>query len=96
MNLIEFVVLLVVAGVCGGIGQALAGVSRGGLIMAVVLGFIGALVGRWLADSLGLPEILTVQLDGRPFPVIWSIIGSALFVALISALTRKDGRGKKG
>ena len=45
MDLIDWLILLVVAGVCGAVGQTIAGYSRGGCLVAVVLGFIGALLG---------------------------------------------------
>ncbi len=89
MSLIDLLLLLIVAGVIGSIGQAIAGVSRGGCVVSIVLGFIGALVGMWLARLLGLPEPLPIRIGGTEFPVLWSIIGSALFVAVIGFLTRK-------
>jgi hypothetical protein len=33
---------------------------------------------------MGLPELLTIQVGGQPFPVVWSIIGAALFAALLN------------
>jgi uncharacterized membrane protein YeaQ/YmgE (transglycosylase-associated protein family) len=88
MTIIEFLLLLLVAGVTGAISQALAGFSRGGCLVAIALGFIGALLGSWLATRLGLPELLTIQLgDGTRFPVIWAIIGGALFAALLGLLS---------
>ena len=89
MTLLELLVLLAVAGVCGAIGQAIAGFSRGGCITSVAVGFIGALFGAWLARKFGLPEPFALTIDTATFPVVWSIIGSALFVALISLLTRR-------
>ncbi len=89
MTLIDFLVLLLVAGLCGALGQAISGFSRGGCLVSIALGFIGALVGLWLARSLGLPEIFAVQIGGKSFPVVWSIIGAALFVAIIGLLTRR-------
>jgi uncharacterized membrane protein YeaQ/YmgE (transglycosylase-associated protein family) len=89
MTLIEFLVLLLVAGICGSLGQAISGFSRGGCLVAVVLGFIGALIGMWIARQLGLPEPLPVVIGGRAFPVVWSVVGSALFVAVIGLLTRR-------
>jgi len=80
----NLVLLLLIAGVCGALGQAITGVSRGGCLVSIALGFIGALVGLWLARLLGLPELFTVSVGGKSFPVLWSIIGSALFVAVIS------------
>ena len=90
MTLMELLVLLVVAGVCGALGQAISGFSRGGCLVSIALGFVGALLGTWLSRQLGLPELLVVPVgDGRGFPVVWSIIGAALFVAVIGLLTRR-------
>jgi uncharacterized membrane protein YeaQ/YmgE (transglycosylase-associated protein family) len=80
----SLVLLLLIAGVCGALGQAITGASRGGCLVSIALGFIGALVGLWLARLLGLPELFTVSVGGKSFPILWSIIGSALFVAVIS------------
>lgn len=89
MTLLSLLLLLLIAGICGAIGQALAGVGRGGILVSIVLGFVGALIGMWLARSLGLPELFRVNIGGQPFPILWSIIGAALFVALLSLLTRR-------
>jgi uncharacterized membrane protein YeaQ/YmgE (transglycosylase-associated protein family) len=88
MNILQLVVLLVIAGLCGAVGQAIVGYSRGGCLASIALGFIGALVGMWLARALSLPEWLTVQIGDVPFPIVWAIIGAALFVAVIAMLTR--------
>ena len=82
-------VLLLVAGICGAIGQSIAGYSHGGCLGAIALGFIGALLGTWLARLAGLPEIFAVTVGGKTFPIVWSIIGAALFVALLSLLTSR-------
>jgi uncharacterized membrane protein YeaQ/YmgE (transglycosylase-associated protein family) len=89
MDLVSFLILLLVAGVCGSIGQAIAGYSRGGCLVSIALGFIGALLGIYLARAIGLPELFAINIGGKPFPIIWSIIGSAIFVALISLITRR-------
>lgn len=89
MTLVEFLVLLVVAGVCGSLAQAIAGYSRGGCLVSIALGFVGALLGSWLARLAGLPELFTLEIGDRGFPVIWSIIGAAIFVAVIGWLTSR-------
>ena len=89
MTVLQFILLLGVAGLAGGLGQALAGYSRGGCLVSIALGFVGALVGMWLARVMGLPELFAVQIGTTNFPIVWSIIGSALFVAIISLLTRR-------
>lgn len=92
MTVLEFLILLVVAGVCGALAQTIAGYSRGGCLVSIVLGFVGALLGTWLARLFGLPELFTVQIGTEGFPVIWSIIGAALFVAVLSLLTSQRFR----
>lgn len=88
MSVIDFVILLLIAAVCGAVGQALAGYSVGGCITSILVGFVGAVLGTWIAGLLGLPEIFAVNVGGRSFPIVWSVIGSAFFVALLSLLTR--------
>ncbi len=87
MTLLDFVILLVVAGICGALGQAIVGYSRGGCLASIALGFIGALLGAWIARALKLPEVFELVIGGQPFPIVWAIIGSALFVALIALIT---------
>jgi uncharacterized membrane protein YeaQ/YmgE (transglycosylase-associated protein family) len=87
MTLWDLFILLLVAGICGSLGQAIAGYSRGGCLASIVLGFIGALLGVWLARLMGLPELLAINIgDAATFPIIWSIIGAALFVAILHML----------
>lgn len=89
MTIWEWLMLLLVAGVCGGIAQALAGFSRGGCLVSIALGFIGALLGAWLARTLSLPELFEVQIGDRTFPIIWSIIGGAIFAAVLGLFSRR-------
>ena len=91
MTILDLVVLLIIAGVCGALGQAISGFSRGGCLVSIALGFIGAVLGMWLARQLGLPELFSIQIGTTSFPIVWSIIGSALFVAIIALLTRSRG-----
>ena len=88
MTLFDVIILLIVAGVCGSLGQAISGYSRGGCLVSIALGFVGALIGMWLARLMHLPELFAVNIGGTNFPIIWSIIGSAVFVAVISLFSR--------
>jgi uncharacterized membrane protein YeaQ/YmgE (transglycosylase-associated protein family) len=88
MTILDLIVLLIIAGLCGALGQAISGYSRGGCLVSIALGFIGALLGMWLSVKLGLPEVFAIRIGTTNFPVIWSIIGSALFVAVITLITR--------
>jgi uncharacterized membrane protein YeaQ/YmgE (transglycosylase-associated protein family) len=93
MTLMGFFLLLIIAFICGAVSQALAGGSRGGCLVTIALGFVGALVGSWIGNNLGLPEILSVDVGGQKFPIVWSIMGGALFSAVLSLLTRQKPRG---
>ncbi len=88
MGLFDLLLLLLVAGICGSLGQAISGYSRGGCLVSIALGFVGAVLGMWIARQMGLPELFAVNIGGTKFPIIWSIIGSALFVAVISLISR--------
>lgn len=94
MTFLEFLILLVVAGICGAIGQSIAGFSRGGCLTSIAVGFIGALLGIWIARQLDLPEFFEVNVGGKAFPIVWSVLGSALFVAVI-ALFARGGSGSR-
>jgi uncharacterized membrane protein YeaQ/YmgE (transglycosylase-associated protein family) len=89
VTLTSLLVLLLVAGICGAIGQAIAGYNRGGCLVSIAIGFVGAVIGMWLAGVLGLRELFAVRIGGEAFPIVWSIIGAALFVAIINMLSRR-------
>jgi uncharacterized membrane protein YeaQ/YmgE (transglycosylase-associated protein family) len=89
MALLDFLALLLVAGICGAVGQSISGYSRGGCLVAIAIGFIGALIGMWLARTLALPELFPVFVGTTRFPIIWAIVGSALFVAVIGMFSRR-------
>ena len=84
----ELLLLLLVAGICGAIAEAIAGYSHLGCISSVAIGFIGALVGTWLARKLGMPEFFTLKLGTVRYPIVWSIVGATIFVAAIGLFRR--------
>jgi uncharacterized membrane protein YeaQ/YmgE (transglycosylase-associated protein family) len=84
---LTLLVYLIIAAICGSIGRAISGGTHSGCLVATALGLIGALLGSWLAHQLRLPELIVVSVGRHPFPVLWSIIGSALFVALVHLLS---------
>jgi uncharacterized membrane protein YeaQ/YmgE (transglycosylase-associated protein family) len=89
MTILEFLILLVIAALCGAIGQAIAGYSLGGMVITTIIGFIGAWLGTWMARAVGLPELFMVNIGGQPFPIVWAIIGSAVFAAIVALVTRR-------
>ena len=83
------IILIIIAAVCGAIGRAIAGGVRGGLVVSIALGFIGTIVGPWIATQLKLSEPLIINVGGHPFGILWSIIGAAVFVAIIHLVSRR-------
>jgi uncharacterized membrane protein YeaQ/YmgE (transglycosylase-associated protein family) len=90
MSLLGFLVLLLVAALAGSLGQAIAGFSRGGCLVSILVGFVGAYIGLWLAQQFNLPMIFVLNIDGEPFPLVWAVIGSAIFAALLALLFRSE------
>lgn len=86
--MIKILILLVIAAICGSIGASIAGASKKGCLASMALGFIGALIGGWLSQKLHMREILNIN----GIPVIWSIIGAALFVAFIHLISGGDAK----
>jgi uncharacterized membrane protein YeaQ/YmgE (transglycosylase-associated protein family) len=90
MSLESLLILLLLIGICGAIGQAISGSWTGGIPGSIVIGFIGWLVGAWLARRLGLGELLPLDIDGWSFPILWSIIGSVLIGLLLKLFVGRD------
>jgi uncharacterized membrane protein YeaQ/YmgE (transglycosylase-associated protein family) len=87
LTLTGLLVLLLIAGICGAIGRSIGGGTGGGFLVSIAVGFVGALLGSVIAHYLRLPELFTVTVDHRPFPILWSIIGASLFVAIVHLLS---------
>lgn len=85
----NLIILLIVGGVVGLIAQKLAGYSRGGCLTSIAIGFIGALIGSWAVKQFDLPEIYVLKIANTTFPIVWAIIGAAVFVAVLGLLTRR-------
>lgn len=86
MSLEALAVLLGIAIVCSAFAQGLTGYSTGGFIVSTGVAFIGAVFGMWLAPALDLPLGYTLTVGGTEFPLIWTLLGSALLVAVVGAL----------
>ncbi len=95
MTITEIIILLIIAAICGGIGQSLAGYNVGGCLVSIVVGFIGAYIGMWMAGKFGLPEIFAIEVGGKTFPIIWAIVGSAVLTLIIALIRRAISGGTR-
>ncbi len=88
MSIFGFIFILIIAAICGGIGQAIAGYSLGGCLVSAAVGLIGALLGTWLARASHLPLLFSLPMGEDRFPVVWAILGSALFSLVVGFISR--------
>ncbi len=88
MNGIDLIFVLIIGTICGTIGQVTSGYARGGWIVHLSLGLVGAALGIYLSRALNLFVIYNVLIQHTQVPVIWCLIGSVLFVAAIGFLVR--------
>src|SRR5688572_19288983 len=94
MTLTELIILLIIAAICGAVGQSLAGFDLGGCFVSIIVGFIGAYIGMWMVGKFGLPEIFSITVGGKKFPIVWAVIGSAVFTFIIALLRGAVGRNR--
>ena len=81
-SLIGLLLFILIAGICGAIGEGIAGGKVGpGFLGSFVVGLIGAWIGGMLL-RIG-PEIAGVA-------ILPAIIGSVLFVAVLKLLTGRS------
>ena len=85
----DILVLLIIAGITGGIGRSLVGFKRGGCIISIVVGFIGAYIGTILAREFNFPDFWSFEIRGISYPIVWSIVGAAVFTAILSLIVPK-------
>ncbi len=83
-----FLLSVVIAALAGGIGARLAGRPSTGCWASIALGWVGSLLGTWLAGLLGWPTLWEIE----GFPVVWAIVGAALFVAVLNWLSGSRSR----
>jgi uncharacterized membrane protein YeaQ/YmgE (transglycosylase-associated protein family) len=88
MSLFGLLFLLLIASISGALGARIAGRRGMGCLTSIVLGFIGALIGTFIARRLDLPLFPWIRFGDNPFPVLWAILGAALFVALLNLISR--------
>lgn len=87
MSPTSILLLVAISFLCGSVGQWLAGRPVGGLLVSAGVGFLGAMLGMWLADAFALPALIEVRIGGTYIPLVWSFLGSAILVALLGFFT---------
>lgn len=86
----DFLALLVVAGICGFIGSQLMGARKTNIAVMVIVGFVGAIVGKFVYQLFHLPSLWVVHLGGSPFPIIWAVIGSVIIMGIFGMINQHN------
>ena len=90
--MLGFLFLLLVASILGSIGAAIAGRKQLGCLTSIAVGFVGAMLGRWGAEQLEIQDIWTITAGDQDIPVFATLVGAALFVAVLNLLS---GSGRR-
>lgn len=85
--MIDILISLIIAGIAGSIARSLSGFSRGGCIISIIVGFIGAMIGAWLSRELQFPDPFVLEIRGTSYYILWTIIGAVIFTAALSLIT---------
>ena len=92
MNLIELLLMGLVALICGTIAQLTSSNSKGGWIVHPVIGFFGALAGVYVSRSLNATVLYDLKIGTVVFPIIYGVIGAVIFLAAIGFFVKPARR----
>ena len=85
--MVDILISLLIAGIAGSIARSLSGFSRGGCIISIIVGFIGAMIGSLMSRELHLPDPFILHIGGNSYNILWTIIGAVIFTAVLSLIT---------
>lgn len=85
--MLNVLISLIIAGVAGSIARSLSGFSRGGCIISIFVGFIGAMIGSWLSREMQLPDPFVLHIRGTSYNILWTIIGAVIFTTILSLIS---------
>lgn len=94
MTLVGFLVLMLIGAVVGALAQVIVGFSAGGFIASIVVGFLGALLGTWIAREVGLPEVFAVTVDGYTVHILWAILGAIVLLLPVALIRGRAYRSR--
>jgi uncharacterized membrane protein YeaQ/YmgE (transglycosylase-associated protein family) len=86
MTFLEIIILFLIAGIADSIGHVLVGFTNGSGFFSIALGFIGALIGTWLARKMDLPEIFIINVGKYAIPLVWAILGAVVFTTTLNLI----------
>lgn len=88
MTIVGFLLLLLLGALCGAVAELIVGFSPGGFLASAVVGFLGAVIGGWIAPRIGLPSVLAVRIEAYTIEVVWSVLGAIVLLAVLAFIRR--------
>lgn len=95
MTLLGLLLLIVVGAICGLIAEAIVGYGPGGFLTSAFVGFLGALIGTWIARGIGLPSVLAVRIETVSIDILWAVLGAVILLAIVAGV-RRGGYTRRG
>jgi uncharacterized membrane protein YeaQ/YmgE (transglycosylase-associated protein family) len=95
MTVEEIIILLVVAAVLGVVAQRMLGYKLGGFFASVVLGFLGGLLGKFMASRFPLPLNFNIEIGDTKFQVVWSVLGTLLVTFIVGFIAKGAAKEQK-
>lgn len=91
MDFLQFLIVIVITGICGAIAEWIIGYKPGGILISIIIGIVGAAIGSWINIIVPLTIPLTIIAIGTiKINLIWTILGS--LTLLITIHTLRDSR----
>jgi uncharacterized membrane protein YeaQ/YmgE (transglycosylase-associated protein family) len=95
-DLIFLVLLFILSAGLGILAQRILHLKLGGLFASTFLGFVGAYLGKVLADALHLPDFgVRLTLHHQSFPLIWIVLGALLATFIVAGIAKSFSQQKR-
>lgn len=91
----EFVIILVISGVCGGLARAIFDLGTDNFFLSIIIGLAGGYLGMYLVNNYALPVIFVLPIGSKLVPVVWILIGALLLTFVASLIESLRTRKKK-
>jgi len=91
----EFVIILIISGVCGGLARAVFDLGTDNFIVSILIGLVGGYLGLYLVGQFALPVIFVLPIGSKAVPVVWILIGAMILTFIASVIESLRSRQKK-
>ena len=80
-------VLFLIAGILGAVSSAIERRNATSFVASVLVALVGAVVAPWVAGHLHIAELINLRVDDQPFPLVSSVMGGVIAVALVHLMS---------